>query len=103
MRMWQVDPKKLYRQHLLGEHVECHMFVGTILKGISLEGHIKKGLVEVHNLKVRYAGLTIEMISHGYNHNSPLPEFESFEGGKVNAIENLQILKERCSECRERQ
>lgn len=42
MRMWKVNPKNMCRQHLLGEHVECHMFVGAILKGISLSGYIKK-------------------------------------------------------------
>ena len=36
MRMWMIDPKLLCRKHLLGEHLEIHMFVGTINKGINV-------------------------------------------------------------------
>ena len=36
MRMWNVDPKLMCNKHLLGEHVEMHMFFGTIQKGISM-------------------------------------------------------------------
>lgn len=103
MRMWMIDPKKLCRKHLLGEHVECHMFVGTILKEISLSGYKEKGLVEVHNLKDRHKKLSEEMLSRGYNHNSPLPEFKSFNYGNINPVENLKILRERCEECKRRQ
>ena len=103
MRMWMVDPKKLCRKHLLGEHVECHMFVGTILKEISLLEYKEKGLMEVHNLKDRYKKLSEEMISRGYNHNSPLPEFKLFNCGNINPVENLKILRERCEECKRRQ
>ena len=40
MRMWMVDPKKMCRKHLLGEHVEIHMMVGTLLKGRSIDGFL---------------------------------------------------------------
>ncbi len=103
MRMWKVNPKNMCRQHLLGEHVECHMFVGAILKGISLSGYIKKGLVEIHNIKSRHQELVNEMIARKYNHNSPLPEFESFESGCIDSEKNLQILNEKCIHCREMQ
>jgi len=103
MRMWMVDPKKLCRKHLLGEHVECHMFVGTILKEISLLGYKEKGLVEVHNLKERHNRLSEEMLLRGYKHNSLLPEFKSFNYGSINSDENLKILRERCEECKRRQ
>ncbi len=46
MRMWNVLPEYLCRKHLLGEHVEMHMFVGTIKRGVSLNGYIKNKLVE---------------------------------------------------------
>lgn len=36
MRMWMVPPELMCRQHLLGEHVELHMFVGAINKGTSV-------------------------------------------------------------------
>ena len=36
MRMWMIDPTMLCTKHLLGEHVELHMFVGTINKNKKL-------------------------------------------------------------------
>jgi hypothetical protein len=30
--MWMVDPRLVCSKHLLGEHVELHMFVGCLLK-----------------------------------------------------------------------
>jgi len=69
MRMWKVNPKSLCRKHLLGEHVECHMFLGSLAKNISLKGYIEKGLVEVHNIIKRHDELAIELGSRGYQHN----------------------------------
>lgn len=102
MRMWNVPPSLLCRKHLLGEHVETHMFAGTILKGNSLQGYIKKGLVEVHNIKSRHEELSNEMKTREYKHNSPLPEFVSYDAGKVNMEKNLIELSSRCPECRQR-
>ncbi len=102
MRMWMVDPKILCRQHLLGEHQETHSLVGCIRKGTSLKGYVKKGLVEVHNLKERHHQLSQEMIDRGYNHQSPLPEFKDYYCGEVNSKENIHELKRRCPECQKR-
>ena len=33
MRQWYVPAECMCRQHLLGEHCEHHMFVGTLKKG----------------------------------------------------------------------
>jgi hypothetical protein len=79
------------------------MFVGTILQGKSLAGYKEKGLVEVHNLQDRHDQLSQEMSSRGYKHNSPLQSFESFRYGQVNDKNNLEVLRERCDECKERQ
>ena len=76
MRMWMVDPSLLCRKHLLGEHVECHMFVGTINKNISIKGYIEKGLCEPDKLEFRHNQLSEEMIKRGYNHLSELPKYE---------------------------
>lgn len=40
MRMWGVDPKVLCTKHMIGEHAETHMFLGTIKKGTSIKGLI---------------------------------------------------------------
>jgi hypothetical protein len=38
MRQWLVDPKKMCRQHLLGEHCEHHMMLGSIRKKKNIDG-----------------------------------------------------------------
>lgn len=38
MRMWLVPTRFVRRKHLLGEHVEHHMLVGSIHKGLSMAG-----------------------------------------------------------------
>jgi hypothetical protein len=49
--MWGINPKKLCNQHLLGEHLEMHMFVGCIKKGISLKGYYENKLVRTDLIK----------------------------------------------------
>lgn len=104
MRQWKVDPRLLCRKHILGEHVECHMFVGTILHNKPLSGtrYIRDGLVEVHSIKSRHEELVSEMVRRGYNHKSPLPEFKSWHEGHVDSEANLIELARRCPECRKR-
>jgi hypothetical protein len=100
--MWKVDPKVLCAQHLLGEHVEMHMFVGTIIKGKNISGFIDRGLVEVHNITRRHEHLADEMKKRGFNHKSPLPIFTAMRGGKIDVKNNLTELARRCPACRER-
>lgn len=100
MRMWQVNPKILCRNHLLGEHNELHMFVGTILKGKSLTGYIKNNLVEVHSIKSRHEELAVEMTRRGYHHQSPLPQFTDYHEGMVDPEKSLAELRLRCKSCK---
>lgn len=65
MRDWKINPKFLCNQHLLGNHVEIHMFAGCIDKNKSFDGYIEKGLVEVHNLEIRHNELAKEMKRRG--------------------------------------
>ncbi len=67
MRMWMVDPKKMCRKHLLGEHVEIHMMVGTLLKGRSIDGFLERGLLEPQSARIRHDALAAEMQARGYN------------------------------------
>ena len=101
MRMWNVDPKLMCRQHLLGEHLEMHMFAGCINKGKSLAGYIRGGLVETGNIRDRHFALSEEMERRGYNHKSPLfLEPQDIEEGKVDINESLMELWSRCKECK---
>lgn len=99
-----INPEKLCRKHLLGEHVELHMLVGSINKN-RLNGVIglcKKGLLEPSKIKQRHAALVKEMKKRGYNHKSPLPEYslpDEIKNYKVNLNESKKELKSRCNEC----
>jgi hypothetical protein len=98
-----VNPKILCRQHLLGEHVECHMFLGTVTKGKSIQGYLDRGLVEVHNLVTRHNELAQEIVDRGYNHQSPFPsDFHRKELGLVDKSKSLQDLITRCLRCKTR-
>ena len=108
MRQWMVNPKFMCRRHLLGEHVEHHMFVGTILKGISLTGYLKGGQLEPASLKSRHDELVEEMRSRGYNHKTPLQplpqdfEKEVYFSTIINREASLVELLRRCPDCRAR-
>ena len=103
MRQWNVNPEFLCTQHLLGEHVEMHMFIGCIEKDISIQGYIDKGLVEFHNIINRHNELANEMLKRGMNHKSPLTGIISGdEIGYVNVEQNINELKRRCEKCKER-
>jgi len=104
MRMWNVPPEILCNQHLLGEHVEMHMFAGSINKGISIKGYIKKGLVEPGKIEERHAELVIEMERRGMNHQSPLPRIKKngYGKGHVDITQSLNTLMRRCARCRKR-
>jgi hypothetical protein len=100
MRMWNVDPKKMCRKHLFGEHVEMHMAIGALKKGKSIKGFIDKGLLEVHNIVNRHDILAYEIKRRGYNHKSPLVYDKLYIEGKVHTQENIKELCNRCKECR---
>lgn len=102
--MWNVEPNKMCNQHILGEHYECHMFVGAINKGTSMEGFFKNGMLDIKLLKERHTKLVVEMEIRGMKHLSNLPEFtfDVFAAtGSVSHEESVRVLKERCIECSE--
>ena len=104
--MWMIDPRLMCNKHLCGEHVECHMFVGAILKNKNLNGYIKRGLLEVRSLKSRHDVLAEEMKNRGMKHVSELKDFEHASinicDGVVNNIVSIKELNERCIKCRDR-
>jgi len=103
MRMWNVDTSKMCRKHLLGEHLELHMFVGAIKKGNSVQGFINTGLLEPYVLYSRHDELVAEMQKRGYNHQTPLEQlvdFPSLPPGHIDVKGNEIELTRRCKECR---
>lgn len=102
MRMWMVDPKIMCRKHLLGEHAELHMFVGTIRKGVSLAGYVSRGLVDTTQIVSRHEALAQELLDRGYNHVSPMIHIDTLKIGKVNSDNSLRELSRRCPDCAKR-
>lgn len=100
MRMWGVNPKKLCDKHLLGEHVEMHMFVGAIKKNKSLKGYIEKGLVELHNIRKRHDELARELIRRKFKHSSPMSFSFKEKIGRINIEINKKELAFRCKKCK---
>lgn len=105
MRMWMVDPRILCSKHLLGEHVETHMFAGSIRKGLSMQGYIDAGLLEVRSLFARHEALVKEMKRRGMVHSSPLffdprsEEARRWKGSRVDREASLEELLRRCKRC----
>jgi len=99
MRMWKINVRKMCRQHLLGEHVEMHMFVGCINKGKCIDGYLN-GLVEIHNIKKRHDQIAKEIERRGFKHNSPLPKYKKKKLGKVSIKNNIKELRKRCKKCK---
>jgi len=100
MRMWLVDPRLMCSQHLLGEHVELHMLVGSLNRGKRIDGFLEQGLVELRSIRRRHAELVAEMQRRGFRHQSPLPDFGRRRAGNVDPAANLKELARRCAACR---
>jgi len=100
MRMWMVDPGRMCRQHLLGEHNECHMLAGCLARGKRIDGYVERGLVETAALEARHDQLAREMLLRGYQHKSPLLNVTSDHRGHVDRDESEAELKRRCPNCR---
>ena len=94
-----VDPTLMCTKHLLGEHVELHMFVGCLVRKKTLSGFFNKGLLEVHSIRARHHALAREMLRRGMQHKSPLQPFRSFKMGKINRRQSKLELASRCVKC----
>lgn len=100
MRMWNVEVSDMCDKHLLGEHVEMHMFLGSFKKGRSLLGYLEKGFLELHNIKKRHDEIVEEMKLRLMNHNSDLEDYILWEGGYINIEQNIKELSKRCEKCK---
>lgn len=110
MRMWLVDPATMCRKHLLGEHVEMHMYLGSMLRRGQMTGYLEGNLLEPAVLFSRHEELAAEMASRGYKHASPMDEvaatqaptayLSNFEMATViDKTAAMTELHNRCPEC----
>jgi hypothetical protein len=98
-----IDTGLMCDKHILGEHAECHMFVGCLNKGKSVEGYVNGGLVELDKIGNRHEELVKEMERRGFKHQSPIDSYVLFEFakcGKIDVQKNIEDLKSRCENCR---
>lgn len=104
--MWMALPRKMCDQHLLGEHVELHMFVGTLQRKRKINGFISNDLLEPLKIKERHSALAEEMKTRGFDHKSPLPKFninylpKEQQRHKINKANSRKILLKRCKNCK---
>jgi hypothetical protein len=75
MRIWDVPPGRLCRNHLLGEHAELHAVWSILTRGKSGYANHPETLRWKGKLKALYSRheqLVAEMENRGYKHKSPL-------------------------------
>lgn len=107
-----VNPKILCQKHLCGMHLELHMFVGSIKKGVSMKGFIENDLLEPTSIKQCHESISNEMLRRGYNHRSLLDDKdvqyalqslnEKYLYHKIDQQNSLNELINRCPKCKER-
>jgi hypothetical protein len=102
MRMWNVDARKMCRQHLLGEHNEIHKMVGNLRKSRRwTESLTAKGFLEPQNAFSRHEELAKEMKRRNMNHKSPLDiRGVKLPYGKVSVRKSIHDLRKRCKKCK---
>ena len=117
MRMWMVAPVTMCRQHLYGEHVELHMFLGTLRKLKSVQGYIDNNLLEIKSMQRRHAALVYEMMrrmilaGRQSGHSSRLtnkmieevePHYSHIIDFEIDRQSSAADLFGRCAECSKR-
>lgn len=75
MRIWDIEPERLCRPHLLGEHRELHA-IWTILtqgrRGYAFHPETLRWKGRLKALHLRHERLVVEMAARGYRHQTPL-------------------------------
>ena len=107
MRIWDIQPKKLCRNHLLGEHRELHAIWAIITekkRGYSHHPETLRWIGKLNALYSRHEKLVKEMQRRGFNHNSILEKRLARGSSKqnvfVDSIENqIKILKAKGCNC----
>lgn len=107
--MWMCDPTIMCYLHLLGEHVECHMFIGTLKMNKSIKGYLKNNCFEPKSLIKRHDILAEEIERRGWKHKSPIKESEYIYINSLPDEERFWLINKRlaliellnrCSKCR---
>ncbi|MFC1808320.1 pyrimidine dimer DNA glycosylase/endonuclease V [Candidatus Omnitrophota bacterium] len=108
MRIWDIPPKKLCRNHLLGEHRELHAIWVVITKnkkGYSKHPETLRWKGKLRPLYLRHEQLVDEMRRRGYKHKSKLPAKlavgRKTQNDYIDSIKGqINILKRKGCECK---
>jgi hypothetical protein len=108
MRIWDIPPEKMCRQHLLGEHRELHALWSIITNNKKAYAHHPETMRWRGKLKalyLRHEALVREMAERDYKHHTPLDPAlatgKSVQDEFVTSYEEqIQLLKERGCGCK---
>ena len=108
MRIWDLSPNRLCRNHLLGEHRELHAIWKIITENMLGYAHhpeTQRWRGKLKALYIRHDNLFNEMKIRGYNHNSPLNKDlavgESIQNNFVDSTEDqLNFLRNKKCNCK---
>ena len=108
MRVWDISPSKLCKNHLLGEHRELHAMWTVITenkKGYSKHPETLRWKGKLKAMYIRHEEIVKEMNFRGYNHHSPL-DVQKATGKSVQDVfidtpsRQIQIIKEKNCACK---
>lgn len=107
MRVWDIEPKRLCRKHLLGEHRELHAIWSVLTNnktGYAKHPETLRWVGKLHALYLRHEALVEEMNRRGYNHYSSLSQDlavgDPVQTKFVDTIERqYEILREKSCDC----
>ena len=107
MRVWDIEPERLCRQHLLGEHRELHAIWSILTngkRGYASHPETLRWRGKLKALYLRHEDLVREMTKRRYAHGSPLNEAlatgKETQDAYVNGYEEqIQILRQKGCGC----
>jgi hypothetical protein len=107
MRIWDLSPKRLCRNHLLGEHRELHAIWSVLVngkKGYSQHPETLRWKGKLRALFGRHEALVTEMTERGYRHRSPLAKRQATGGAQQEVYvdsprEQVRILRGKHCQC----
>lgn len=107
MRIWDVDPERLCRKHLLGEHAEIHAIWAILTEtksGYRNHPEVERWEGKLRALYRRHAVVVGEMERRGYEHRSLLEKRlvtgEAEQDEYVDTPEEqVEILREKGCTC----
>jgi hypothetical protein len=108
VRIWDLEPERLCRQHLLGEHRELHALWVILTKeknGFARHPETVRWRGKLKALFRRHEALVAEMARRGYRHRTPLPQEQATGAArqdeyKDTPAEQARLLQSKGCDCR---